>query len=287
MQELYPASAALPSGNEARPLIWWTGAQLEAVMAPVTRTWAAWAHDWVREPHGTAETVCVQAHERPDRQGATWVALGRRGKAVAWMEVRADAQADVLGEIFGADAHAGTHPSGQQGIASSIASRAWADLGGALREMLALDPADRPDEPEAACFKPWSGAVLVSVRGSHRMPRTLLLNAECVRALLAAQGSDAAATRHSEVPRTMLTPLAQALAARKLPIRVELAPCELDLGSLQGLRVGDIIPLPHSLDAPLLVSTAQDVPVCSGFLGRHAGFKAIELVREAHADHHP
>jgi hypothetical protein len=200
------------------------------------------------------------------------------------MEVRTDADADVLEEIFGADAGASSRTAGPEGIAQSIAARAWTELANSLRETLALDPAELAG-PAADSFKVWSGCVVVSTPGSRRMPRNLLLNAECVRALLASQGRGVAAP--ASWPRMTLTPLAHALVDRKLPIRVELSACELDLGSLQGLRVGDIIPLPHSLDAPLLVSTTQEIPVCAGFLGRQGGFKAIELVREAHADHHP
>ena len=288
MQALYPTPRPLPEAADARPLAWWTPAQLDAVASPAAQAWSAWLRDWVGGAHtGAVTSECAQAHERPERQASVWVPLGRRGGAAAWIDTRGGPEADVLDEIFGADAGGGARQHGQEGIAHSVAARAWAALAENLRGALALDAAEDALGPDALCFKPWSGAVLVSARYSGRLPRTLLLNAECVRALLASQGDDPAATRRPPAPRETMVPLAQALAARKLPIRIELSPCELDLGSLQGLRVGDIIPLSHSLDAPLFVSTAQDVPVCGGFLGRQAGFKAIELVREAHADHHP
>ena len=76
-----------------------------------------------------------------------------------------------------------------------------------------------------------------------------------------------------------------ALADRKVSLRIELSSCELDLGCLEGLHVGDIVPLAHSLDAPLRVSTAQGTRICEGYLGRQAGVKVIELVREASPGH--
>jgi flagellar motor switch protein FliM len=72
-------------------------------------------------------------------------------------------------------------------------------------------------------------------------------------------------------------PVEQALAQRTVSLRVGFAACEFDLGSIASLRVGDVVPLAHSLHAPLIVSSPQGMPLCRGFLGRQGEMKAVEL----------
>jgi hypothetical protein len=266
-----------------QPLLWWSSAQLDAVGGRVATAWSAWMRDWVRTP-AAGEAEALPAHERPDREKASWVCLGTRGDAAAWIQVRTEPRAEAFEMLFAIEAIlAGGGAAGQEGIGQAVATRAWAALADALCAALELAPGEGQSHPDGESFKPWSGCVVVSLAGAGRLPRTLLLNAACARALLGPLAA-APAMDASRKSAAALVPLAQALAGRKLPLRVELSSCELDLGTLEGLRIGDIVPLPHSLEAPLTVSTAQDVRICTGFLGRHAGFKAIELAREAPAD---
>jgi hypothetical protein len=159
-----------------------------------------------------------------------------------------------------------------------VASRAFAALADTLRDCLSLDVDPRQTEPERALFKPWSGLVIVSAPDAGPLFHSLLLNAQCVRMLLRSQANQP--TTPKRVPQApIVTSVEQALADHKLPIQVELAGCELDLGTLQSLRLGDIVPLSHALDEPLLVSTPAYGAFCAGFLGRQAGSKAIELLR--------
>jgi flagellar motor switch/type III secretory pathway protein FliN len=149
-----------------------------------------------------------------------------------------------------------------------------------LRMVLHLDEAPDSLGPDAAAFKPWSGSVVAHLPLSAGVCVSVLLNASCAKSLQATQaGSVSPSSRRGAAAKPERIEIA--LAPRKVELRVELNACELELGALQDLRIGDVVPLPHLLEAPLQVRLTQGSSVCAGFLGKHAGFKAIELVREA------
>lgn len=276
------SSVSMPSflstRPDARPLAWWTPAQLDAMAGVVAQGWSAWVRDWVRESVVPGAST-VLAHEQPEHQKSAWVPLGVRGEAAAWFQVRTDPVADVFETLFAADPGPGA-TSDAEGIGQAVAARSWNALADVLCGALELDPGTGHTAPDGGLFKPWSGCVLLSLEGVGRRHRTLLVNAACARALLGPKGNGMPADSSRRKKPVPLVPLSQALSDRKLSLQVELSSCELDFGSLQSLCIGDIVPLPHSLDAPLMVSTAQGAQVCAGFLGRQAGFKAIELARE-------
>ena len=194
------------------------------------------------------------------------------------METRCAPVAQIQAVMFGAEHHSPAPLRGREGIAQLVASRAWAALADTLRDCLSLEEDPGQAEPEHAAFKPWSGWVWVSMLHASSLFPSLLLNASSVRVVLRSQpGEPTAPKRAQQVP--IAVGVEQALADHKLTIRAQLAECELDLGTLQGLRAGDIVPLPHALDEPLLVSTPAYGTFCAGFLGRLAGSKAIELLR--------
>ena len=69
-----------------------------------------------------------------------------------------------------------------------------------------------------------------------------------------------------------------ALARHRLRVAAWLDPVELSLADLQSLRPGDVVPLSHRLDAPLQVRVGAALPWCAGWLGRHAGQRALALI---------
>ena len=147
--------SALSTRPDARPLVWWTPAQLDAVAGAVANGWSAWARDWVRERAALGMSA-VLAHEQPGHEKATWVPLGMRGEAAAWIQMRADPVADVFEALFAADPGQSAIAN-PEGIGQAVASRSWAALADALRAALALDPATNQAAPEAGAVKPWSG----------------------------------------------------------------------------------------------------------------------------------
>lgn len=267
--------------HAVQPLQWWTDADLDAVRVSVEDACSAWVQDWL----GAAlkiESSVARAHERSPTHRHAWVPLGSRGDRAAWMQARTGAVEDVLHTLFPTEPGHTASPS-MQGIAHAVAAKAQTALIETLQARTGLGASADEAEPDAALFKPWSGAVLISVTVPGRSAIAVLLNGATVRSFLA----PAAGRKEPSQPqqRAALAPLAQALADRTLHLRIGLSSCELDLGTLESLRVGDIVPLPHTLDAPLLVSTVQGVQVCTGFLGGQGGVKAIELARGVAADH--
>jgi len=77
--------------------------------------------------------------------------------------------------------------------------------------------------------------------------------------------------------RGALSPLQQALAGSRVALQVHLADCELAVGSLHDLQIGDVVPLPHPLRSPLQVRDGDGRPVFSALLARSRGCKAVQL----------
>jgi hypothetical protein len=271
----------LLDASAARPLQWWSPPQHEALAQRLQPLWSEWTGEWLAlAPSGDAPVRCRAAHDEPALAGRGWTRFGARGEASAWVAGTDGPVARVEEVMFSRGQGAAAGPA-TTGVASAVASTAWGELARRLRESLSLDLADEPSaSPEASTFTHWSGSVVVTLHGAAGTSLSILLNGASVLSLLPSTPATPSPSDKVSSARPSLTRLDGALAARKLPIRVELVGCELDLGSLQGLRVGDVIPLAHPLDAPLLVSIGQGTPLCVGFLGRQAGAKAIELVRE-------
>ena len=71
--------------------------------------------------------------------------------------------------------------------------------------------------------------------------------------------------------------VASVVADFPMRLRVQLEACELDVGSLRELQVGDVLRLRHRIEMPAWVHTAGGDPLFSGFLVRSRGRKAVEL----------
>jgi flagellar motor switch protein FliM len=76
--------------------------------------------------------------------------------------------------------------------------------------------------------------------------------------------------------RDALVVATAALAERPLELHVELEGCELDVGALQDLQVGDVVRLAHGLDRPVCVRHAG-ASLCHAYIGRRGNRKAVEL----------
>jgi flagellar motor switch protein FliM/N len=126
----------------------------------------------------------------------------------------------------------------------------------------------------------WSGAVAVEI-ACGPIAIAVETDARAAEAIMRTIEEPAAA-RGAAVSPTPLTPVHEALGARPVRLRVELAHAEMDLGSLASLALGDIVPLAHPLDRPLLVhEVAGGTRVCDAHLGRVEGRRAIELGRRS------
>ena len=164
-------------------------------------------------------------------------------------------------------------------IAPALVRAAWADW---LQRLNALWPgfALEPQQPKGAPGMhvpagPWSGALYACWTWCGGIWCLGLPHA----VVLALLGSEAALPSASIPPARMLPKerLDRALSAEPVALRVVLDGAELNLGQLQELRLDDVVPLSHLLDAPALVTAADGTPVCHGWLGQSEGRMAVEL----------
>jgi hypothetical protein len=152
-------------------------------------------------------------------------------------------------------------------VLAEVVAMCRADAHARLADALQLARCDG-EGPPAGAWRPWSGALLASLPMGWRV----LLDAALVRSLLPPPAREAPATP------APLVPLQRAAAALALPLQVHLEGCEVDIGSLQDLRPGDVVRLPHPLDAPAAVVARDGQPLFGGYLVRRRGRKAVELV---------
>ncbi|MBC7603854.1 MAG: FliM/FliN family flagellar motor switch protein [Ramlibacter sp.] len=261
-------------------LRWWTERQLDAIAIRATQAWTAWSAGWLGESSSRVEVQL--AHEVDAAADWNWSPIGTRANAVAWIASTSRANECVGRELFEGyetAVRAATPPS----VAQSVVVRAMDDLLEQLRTQLELDaPPDQLLLAEPCFFAPWSGCVVLRLPVAQaRVP--VLLNVECVEALLGMRRGEMLRDPAATAARAPLTPLASAIANRRVTLRAELEPCELDLGTLEQLAIGDVVPLAHSLDAPLRISVHGEF-LCEGFLGRREGRKAIELLQHETAN---
>jgi hypothetical protein len=120
----------------------------------------------------------------------------------------------------------------------------------------------------------WSGAVELGVPCGLRV----LVNAQAVEALLAAPAVGLACVAAAPGRTAPLAAVRDALAPSRLALRAQLQDCVIELGALQDLQVGDVVRVRHALHDPLQLCDAEGRMVCTGFLARRGGAKALELV---------
>jgi hypothetical protein len=264
-------------------LAWWSSAQLEQILIPLRAASDEWSRGWLRREEGRrAAVVGAMAHERTALSGSRWMPLGTRGGALAWIDVAdAEAVATVSRALFATDASSEPTHAHPPTIAHAVAKKSWMELRSGLLGALLLDGVVEQERPEPGLFKPWSGAVVIELPRIAGTPVAILVNRACAEALVQ---RGAARTRSIQPIRGRQyepVPVISALAPRKIGLRVELNECELELGSLQNLQIGDVVPLPHGLHVPLRLNLAHGATVCNAFLGRRGELKAIKLLRKS------
>jgi hypothetical protein len=277
------ASALLDSAEStlrARPLRSWQAAQKDAVRERLAAVHRDWCAEWL-PARATVSPSDVEVGE-PD--GALVMSTD---DVVCWSFTGAprrdptQAALQAIGErMFAFDMASASAAPAPAAIAPAVVRAAWADW---LQRLDALWPGFslEPQQPKGTPgthvpADPWSGALVASwpwCGGTW----CLGLPHAVVQALLGSK----AATRPPTAPPVQRLPkerLDKALAAEPVALRVMLDGAELNLGQLQELRLDDVVPLGHLLDAPALVVAADGTPVCHGWLGQSAGRLAVELV---------
>jgi hypothetical protein len=247
--------------DRARPLQAWRDVELAAVARAVQEPLQAWREAWGL-PAQPSPLQCTRATAPDD--DARWRLLAAGAQGAAWLGL-APAFEQVLTQALCGVAAAHTP------LARGVVVACRDDLPARLLAGLRLTAAgSAPPEP-ARSPSAWSGEVGIDLEGGVR----LLLDAAAVAVILRA--ANPPAPRSLAPARGPLISLPEAVAGMRLPLHAHLADCELDVGRLQDLRIGDIVSLPHRLDEPLQVRDAAGELVLGGFLARQGPRKALEL----------
>lgn len=295
---------------------WWPDAQLRRLAAELQTLCDEWMNAWAL-PHAVpmAEPVGIAASERfshadaGDSAAGLWMALSAgNDEGQAWWTVESgvpspggaasetsridspDDQAVMLvrAALFGSSD--GAFPiladGPQSRIADGVATEAVEDWRARLNKWIGCAALDEVEERELVVgslppplAQPWSGAVWLSIDWfGHRF--AIVMDFSRAARMLGHHNVVSTDAGNTDTNAGVgLVPLLAALSGENLSVSVELSPLELDLGTLSGLRVGDVVRVPHTLETPLLVRLNEGAPLFQGFLGRLDEHKALELQR--------
>ena len=256
------ASAWRPPGV-ARPLVCWRDAQLRTLLQALDGALADWVAQWGLQVLAPVSSSPLEGLDT----SLPWQRLQVPGLAASWLHSTPDT-AERLGALLFAVSRA------MGPVAASVAVRCEHDaLARVLAALDLLGATLSSGRPEASDFHPWTGGIRA------HLPPPLGW-----QILLGADAMDAWCRRHGPIgsppPSALAPPLTcavDAAAALAVTLGVELAGCELDLGTLQGLQPGDVVRVQHRIDAPATVMSAGGVPLFRAYLGRRAGSRAVEL----------
>jgi hypothetical protein len=286
-----PASPALPSGallsvdasNAARALRRWAADDLErfadAVVAALAMDVRRWGADApllrLHEGAGTRRVMHAEDVE-PAARPADWCVVSEGG---AWWHLPGSPVRLVRRMLFG-EGHGGSGSTDAHRIADEVAADVWSGQLQALAQLVAGSGESGQCDGEAQAWCRWSGAVHLSLPWGGTTLQ-LLFPASRVAHVLSLSGVKCA--RAAPANQAALTPFLGAVAGLGARLELRLDAFEIDLGSLVGLAVGDVLHVGHALDKPVRVCAVQAPldgdPLCLGWLGQRDGALAVELAR--------
>lgn len=250
-----------------RPLIAWSAPQLDAIAVALQARCLAWATAWGLQWPRQELPACVRARDPGE---APWLRLVHEHGIGAWSWQPTDFTGWIASSLVGVE-------SPNTPVATAIVGACVEDLRRGLAGAGGWSPCPVPQHSSAApaVFVRWSEGVLAVLPRGLR----LLFDAAAVKAVLLECG--AALNSHARGAPVALVSVASAMADAPMRLRVQLQGCELDLGSLRGLQVGDVLRLRHRIEEPASVRTAGGDALFNGFLVRSRGRKAVELAPAA------
>lgn len=256
---------------QVQALRWWTGPQLAELAARFEQVTHEWCVAWGLP--APAALVSMRTHECPAAQAGDWRLWAAQKERQVLLRSTESPAAQLRSALF--EPAAKTGECAHDSMASQLAQQAWCALQEAWRGVCGIAPVALSDEAMAALAgrRAWSGAVVLGF-DDWVLDFQLYLNAACAAALM-----------HTP-PRVQIPAFSQppvtdffdALQDASLLLRVALSDVEIDIGSLQSLALGDVIRLPHLLEAALNVHVGDDI-VCAAYLGQRQGQRAVELQR--------
>lgn len=258
-QRWLPASAA-------RDLVWWDAPALTQLCADLAQAVRAWGLAWGVDTMGL--DVVAEPRETVIDVTPGSTTLCCRGAAVGWAIGEGDARAALLRSLF-ADLLSTI------GLARHVTEECHADALQRLAVVMGaeVDQQAVPTPLTATDVRTGSGALQVRFDG---VPVAGLLLSGAATQVWRARRALSTEARTPERGAALCAPAA-AIGERPVAMNAELAGCELDLGTLQALQVGDVLRLRHSLRDPAIVADSDGTPLFSGHLGQLQGAMALEL----------
>lgn len=256
-----PQAAPWRPREDGRGLVAWRTRQTQALSAAIESVLADWRRAWGLGG-GVPAVQCEPATAKAvlDPQ---WKALCA---GQAWLLSPAAGEAKLARLLFGAGG----------AVAGDVAAECARDLADRLAAVFGpaagISSSMARDVPLPGLGQPWSGALHAELPGTPGW--SLLLGPEAVQAWCRQAGLQGDATPTQRDP---LCSAADALGRRGLALEVRLSGCELGLGELQGLRVGDVVRLGHALQDPVRLVDGEGRGVFDAYLVSQQGRKAVEL----------
>jgi flagellar motor switch/type III secretory pathway protein FliN len=226
----------------------------------LTDVYGQWTAAWgIDVPAG--QLLC-QAAGPQSLAADRWVAFAADAGPQAWLWLPPHDDGQFLNALFRDASSTGM-------LARAVAAGCRQDAIKRVASLLGLACAagDAPP-PSALLARAGSGAVEALVTAAPGL--RLLLAPE-----VAAKWCRGTGARLPD-QRERLAAATSALAAFPVRLHVGLEGCELELAALQGLQVGDVVRLDHSLATPVAVRNGKE-HFCHAYLGRRGNRKAVEL----------
>jgi len=275
-----PLLDAAASALRARPLRSWPSAARESLRGYLLALHRTWATEWLPGLEGTMHAPEIALSEAGDgaQDQVLWSFAPPQHEASVQGGIRAAIGAAMFGTGNAAASSVGTvHPR----MADQIALEAWNDWLHRLGQ--ALDGFNLEQQHAPPMSHVWSGGLQASWSWCGGI-WTLVLPYDAVATIT---GPSAVAPTAPQVSLKPIEALDAALGNGHITLRVLLEGTELNLGQLQDLRIGDVVPLAHRLDSPAQVIVRDGAPVCEGWLGQRNNCIAIELAHPRPLAVHP
>jgi hypothetical protein len=230
------------------------------------------------EPWATAWGLGVRAVEASNAAAAIPAGVqpsSLAGGAVLLWHEDGSVQDALCAALFG---RARMSANRGESVAEGVAVLAWHELQQAVEVAVAGASPSAGIRGEAS---PWSGTVRIDLE-IEGLAGQVRIGAWVDAACAAAWCAEPRHATKVAAARALLTPVAAAVSSRAVRLAVQLEPVELDLGSLQTLSVGDVLPLPHRLDEPLHVTVefgaaSRSTSWCRAYLAQRDGRFVAEL----------
>ncbi|MCG2594958.1 FliM/FliN family flagellar motor C-terminal domain-containing protein [Ramlibacter sp. XY19] len=246
-------------GQAARTLHWRDERASQRAETDLRALFSKWCTAWGLDVDG-ARVRCRSV--TLTLEPGSWTCFESEGAPCAWLAQEPEDASPLLRSLFpGSVAHGP--------LARAVASACRQDLLLRLTSFLGISAAESGGPPPPAIARAGSGALEVEISGV--LATRLVMSHE-----LAGARWSTATRKAGSLPSHPLVPATTAMASRALALEVQLDGCELEVGTLRGLQVGDVVRLDHALVRPASLRHG-DAALCSAYLGRRDHRKAVEL----------